>query len=42
MRVLGNDAVSDPTKIEAEVKKGVEMRLKEHLDRNNKRKLTVE
>lgn len=40
MRVLGNEAVADPTKMEALVRQGVADRLKEHLQRNEERKLT--
>jgi U4/U6 small nuclear ribonucleoprotein PRP3 len=42
MRVLSADATADPTKIEQEVKKQMEQRLKNHNDRNAARKKTVE
>ena len=41
MRVLGNEATSDPTKMEAEVRKQVASRRKEHEERNQQRQLTV-
>jgi len=42
MRVLAADATADPTKIEQEVKKQMEQRLKNHNDRNDARKKTDE
>ena len=42
MRVLGNEAVADPSKMEALVRHGIEERLQEHLRRNEERKLTKE
>ncbi|KAL4487124.1 hypothetical protein ABPG72_001576 [Tetrahymena utriculariae] len=42
MRVLGNEAVADPTKMEALVRQGVAERLQEHLRRNQERQLTKE
>uniref|UniRef100_A0A0K0DUQ7 U4/U6 small nuclear ribonucleoprotein Prp3 n=1 Tax=Strongyloides stercoralis TaxID=6248 RepID=A0A0K0DUQ7_STRER len=42
MRVLGTEAVQDPTKMEAHVKKQVAERLKKHIDANESRKLTDE
>lgn len=42
MRVLAADATADPTKIEQEVKKQMEQRLKNHNDRNEARKKTDE
>lgn len=42
MRVLSADATADPTKIEAEVKKQMATRLKNHNDRNQARKKTAE
>ena len=42
MRVLAADASADPTKIEQEVKKQMEQRLKNHNDRNAARKKTDE
>ncbi|KRF97749.1 uncharacterized protein Dwil_GK16699, isoform B [Drosophila willistoni] len=42
MRVLGTDAVQDPTKIEAHVREQMAKRQKAHEDANNARKLTSE
>jgi U4/U6 small nuclear ribonucleoprotein PRP3 len=42
MRVLGHQAVQDPTKIEAVVKQQMAKRQKAHEDANNARKLTVD
>lgn len=42
MRVLGESAAANPTKVEREVVKQLEKRLKEHQDRNEARKLTEE
>lgn len=42
MRVLGTQAVQDPTKIEAVVKQQMAKRQKAHEDANNARKLTVD
>jgi U4/U6 small nuclear ribonucleoprotein PRP3 len=42
MRVLGVEAVQDPTKIEAHVRKQMALRLKTHVDANLSRKLTPE
>ena len=42
MRVLGNEAVQDPTKIEAHVRAQMAKRQKEHQDANAARKLTAE
>ena len=42
MRVLGVEAVQDPTKIEAHVRKQMALRLKTHQDANLSRKLTPE
>ncbi|ALC44639.1 CG7757 [Drosophila busckii] len=42
MRVLGTDAVQDPTKIEAHVREQMAKRQKAHEDANNARKLTTE
>ncbi|KAL7676096.1 hypothetical protein ACOME3_002352 [Neoechinorhynchus agilis] len=42
MRVLGNEAIQDPSKIEAYVKNQMERRLKAHQNANNARKLTAE
>ncbi|CAG7674038.1 unnamed protein product [Allacma fusca] len=42
MRVLGVEAVQDPTKIEAHVRKQMALRLKTHQDANANRKLTPE
>ena len=40
MRVLGNEAVQDPTMVEAVVKKQMALRQKKHEDHNNAMKLT--
>lgn len=42
MRVLGNEAVQDPTKIEAHVREQMAKRQKEHEEANSSRKLTDE
>uniref|UniRef100_A0A915ETX2 U4/U6 small nuclear ribonucleoprotein Prp3 n=1 Tax=Ditylenchus dipsaci TaxID=166011 RepID=A0A915ETX2_9BILA len=42
MRVLGNDAVQDPTKMEAHVRKQIAERLQRHAVDNEERKLTRE
>ncbi|KAF7730098.1 hypothetical protein EC973_003044 [Apophysomyces ossiformis] len=42
MRVLGDEAIQDPTKIEAKVRKEMEMRQKKHEMANEQRKLTPE
>ncbi|XP_075160577.1 pre-mRNA processing factor 3 [Haematobia irritans] len=42
MRVLGTEAVQDPTKIEAHVREQMMKRQKAHEDANNARKLTAE
>lgn len=42
MRVLGNEAVQDPTKIEAHVRAQMEKRQKQHEETNAARKLTTE
>ena len=42
MRVLGEEAVRDPTKVEAQVREQVAAREKAHLDANEERKLTKE
>jgi U4/U6 small nuclear ribonucleoprotein PRP3 len=42
MRVLGNEAVLDPTEIERQVREQVQMRLDKHLQANEERKLTPE
>ncbi|KAI1726776.1 pre-mRNA processing factor 3 (PRP3) domain-containing protein [Ditylenchus destructor] len=42
MRVLGNDAVQDPTKMEAHVRKQIAERLHKHTADNEERKLTRE
>lgn len=42
MRVLGVEAVQDPTKVEAHVRKQMAQRLKSHQDANANRKLTPE
>lgn len=42
MRVLGTEAVADPSKMEKEVKKSIADRLKNHMARNEARKLTRE
>lgn len=42
MRVLGNDAIQDPTKMEAYVRKQMAERLKKHQDENEARKLSKE
>lgn len=42
MRVLGNEAIQDPTKMEAFAKQQEADRMKKHLDANAERKLTKE
>ncbi|PAV59054.1 hypothetical protein WR25_10760 [Diploscapter pachys] len=42
MRVLGSDAIQDPTKMEAHVKKQMAERVKKHEQANAERKLTTE
>lgn len=42
MRVLGNEAIQDPTKIEAHVREQMAKRQKEHEEANTSRKLTDE
>jgi len=42
MRVLGTEAVQDPTQIEKEVRKQMAQRMKNHQMRNEERKLTKE
>ncbi|KAG0168646.1 hypothetical protein DFQ28_011666, partial [Apophysomyces sp. BC1034] len=42
MRVLGDEAIQDPTKIEAKVRKEMELRMKQHEMANAQRKLTPE
>lgn len=42
MRVLGEEAVRDPTKVEAQVREQVAAREKQHMDMNEGRKLTKE
>lgn len=42
MRILGNEAIMDPSKVEKDVKKSIAERLKGHLERNAARKLTRE
>ena len=42
MRVLGEEAVRDPTKVEAQVREQVAAREKAHLDANEERKLSKE
>lgn len=42
MRVLGNEAIQDPTKIEAHVREQMAKRLQTHQEANASRKLTVE
>ena len=42
MRVLGEEAVRDPTKVEAQVREQVAARAKTHTDMNEERKLTKE
>ena len=42
MRVLGNEAIADPSKVEKDVKKSIAERLKNHLARNEGKKLTRE
>eukprot|EP00061_Rhincodon_typus_P009963 g33861.t1 len=42
MRVLGTEAVQDPTKVEAHVRAQMAKRLKAHQDANSARKLTAD
>lgn len=42
MRVLGTDAIQDPTKMEAVVRKQMAEREQKHIDENRSRKLTRE
>lgn len=42
MRVLGNEAVQDPTKVEQHVRAQMEKRKREHQQANAARKLTAE
>lgn len=42
MRVLGDEAIQDPTKVEAKVRKEMEQRQKQHDLANQQRKLTPE
>lgn len=42
MRVLGQEAVKDPTAVEARVNREIEQRLRDHEDRNHTRQLTAE
>ena len=42
MRVLGEEAVKDPTAVEARVNREIEERAKKHMDENEERKLTKE
>ena len=42
MRVLGTEAVMDPTKMEKHVREQMAKRLKTHQDANEQRKLTPE
>ena len=42
MRVLGNDAIQDPTKIEVVVRKQMAERAQKHVEENRSRKLTRE
>ena len=42
MKVMGREAVADPSRVEARVKKMVEKRLNDHLKRNEDNKLTRE
>ena len=42
MKVLTSDAVADPTKVEAKVRREVDMRRKRHEVDNEERKLTTE
>ena len=42
MRVLGSDAIQDPTKMEAHVRKQMAERLRKHEEANAERKLTDE
>lgn len=42
MKVLTSDAVQDPTKVEAKVRKEVAQRAQKHEDDNQSRKLTAE
>lgn len=42
VRVLTNEAVADPTKLEARIRREVQMRKNEHEQANQARKLTAE
>jgi U4/U6 small nuclear ribonucleoprotein PRP3 len=42
MKVLGDEAIQDPTKVEAKVRKEMQMRQKLHDKANAQRKLTPE
>jgi U4/U6 small nuclear ribonucleoprotein PRP3 len=42
MRVLGNEAIQDPTKMEAHVRQQVAERLRKHQQTNEEQKLTKE
>ena len=42
MRILANEAAADPTKVELEVKKMIDKRQQDHIERNESRKLTKE
>lgn len=42
MRILGNEAIADPSKVEKEVRKSIAERLKNHMARNEGKKLTKE
>jgi U4/U6 small nuclear ribonucleoprotein PRP3 len=40
MKIMGKEAISDPSRVEQRVKKIVEKRLEDHLKRNESNKLT--
>jgi U4/U6 small nuclear ribonucleoprotein PRP3 len=42
MKVLGDEAIQDPTKVEARVRKEMELRQRNHEKANEQRKLTPE
>ena len=42
MKVLGQEAIQDPTKVEAQVRKEMAARERKHLQMNAERKLTEE
>jgi len=42
MRVLGSQAIQDPTKIEAHVREQMKQRVRKHVNSNNARRLTTE